>query len=168
VLDVGSRYSPYKKFIPHAHYIRLDVDPTSQPDICVDIHEFSGYDCYFDAVIATEILEHCYDPQKAIDQVFQTLKNGGRCIITTRFMYPYHPHPRDYYRFTKDSLERLFRSFHYIEIKPHGGRLQSIWQIITTSESARFLRILNPLVARIPHDSNIFDTPCGFIVYAEK
>jgi hypothetical protein len=70
VMDVGSKLSPYKSLIPSTEYLRLDIDPDSKPNICSDLHSIIGYDNYFDTVIATEVLEHLYDPQLAIDQLY--------------------------------------------------------------------------------------------------
>lgn len=39
----------------------------------------------FDSIIASEIIEHVYDPQKFIEQLFEILKPGGELIITTPF-----------------------------------------------------------------------------------
>ena len=109
VLDVGAKHSPYKKYIPYTKYMRLDIDEKSQADICCDLHKINWQSDYFDTVIATEVLEHLYEPQRAIDEIYRVLKPEGICILSTRFIYPYHPGPKDYYRFTWDSLNYLFR-----------------------------------------------------------
>ena len=38
VLDVGAKGSPYTRVIPATQYMRLDIDPASDPDICCDIN----------------------------------------------------------------------------------------------------------------------------------
>ena len=86
VLDVGAKGAPYLRQIPHAHYLRLDITETTNPDICCDIHSFEWESDSFDTVIAIEILEHLYDPQRAIDRVLHVLKPGGVCIASTRFL----------------------------------------------------------------------------------
>ncbi len=166
ILDVGSKHSPYKKYIPYSKYLRLDVDEKSGPDICCDLHKIEWQPEYFDTVIATEVLEHLYDPQKAVSEIHRILKKGGVVILSTRFIYHYHPDPKDYYRFTPDSLRYLLRDFSKVEIYHHGNRLQSAWQVINTGKIGIFLNLLNPLLARI----NVKKTtaPCGFVVYAVK
>jgi len=166
VLDAGSRDSPYKRFIPHTKYLRLDIDKSSEPDICCDLHDIDWEADYFDTVIITEVLEHLYDPQKAIDNIHRVLKPNGVCILSTRFMFPYHPDPKDYYRFTQDSLSYLFRNFRRAEIHHHGNRVQVMWQTINIGKVNAFLNVLNPLFARIMSKNTNF--PSGFIVYAEK
>jgi len=167
VLDVGSWDSPYKKHIPHTRYLRLDVDDTTRPDIVSDVHEIKCRSNIFNTIIATEVLEHLYNPQKAINEIHRILKSRGVCIASTRFIYPYHPVPKDYYRFTWDSLKYLFKDFSHVEIHSHGGKIQTLWQVINYGKlTGIFLNIFNPLIARIPSGKSLF--PLGFIVYARK
>ncbi|MFH1638666.1 MAG: class I SAM-dependent methyltransferase [Candidatus Woesearchaeota archaeon] len=166
VLDVGSKYSPYKEEIPCTKYLRLDIDKNSKPDICCDLHKIKWKSGYFDTIIATEVLEHLYDPQKAINEIHRILKKGGICILTTRFMCLYHPDPKDYYRFTKDSLAYLFRRFSKVGIYHHGNRLQVLWHIINTGKLSLLLNLLNPLIARIRFKETNY--PSGYLVFAKK
>ena len=114
-----------------------------------------------------EVLEHLYDPQLALDRVWHVLRPGGICIALTRFLYRYHPDPHDYYRFTWDSLEHLFRKFEHVEVHHHGNRLQAIWEMINAGGRSRvLLNVLNPLVASLESQQTRF--PLGFVIYARK
>ena len=166
VLEVGSGYSSYKKYIPHIKYMTLDIDEKSKPDICCDLYNLKWDSDYFDTVIAIEVLEHLYAPEKAINEIWRILKPKGVCILSTRFIYPYHPGPKDYYRFTWDSLNFLFRKFNKVEIHHHGNKIQAIWELINKGKVNIILNIFNPLIARIHFAKT--NCPCGFIVYAEK
>jgi len=167
VLDIGAKASPYRHLIPATRYTRLDIEPASEPDICCDIHELECAPGSFDTVVAIEVLEHLYDPQRALDRIWHALGTGGVCIASTRFFYRYHPDPKDYYRFTWDSLEHLFRRFGHVEVHHHGNRLQSLWEIVNPGGRSRVvLNLLNPLVARMESDRTRF--PLGFVVYARK
>jgi SAM-dependent methyltransferase len=167
VLDVGAKAAPYRPYVPAARYLRLDVNPAKQPDICCDLHELDWEADYFDTVLAIEILEHLYDPQRAIDRIFHVLKRGGVCILSTRFLYRYHPDPQDHYRFTWDSLRYLFRNFRRVEVHHHGNRAQVLWEMINAGGRSRVvLNLLNPLIARLETTTTKF--PLGFVVYAEK
>ena len=166
VLEVGSGYSSYEKHIPYTKYLTLDINKESKPDICCDIHNIKWGSDYFDTVIIIEVLEHLQKPEKAINEIWRILKPGGDCILSTRFIHPYHPSPKDYYRFTRDSLIDLFRKFSKVEIYHHGNKIQSLWQIINSGKLQIFLNIFNPLIARIHFKKT--SCPCGFIVYAKK
>ncbi|MCK5061006.1 class I SAM-dependent methyltransferase [Candidatus Parcubacteria bacterium] len=126
VLDFGSGSSPLKRYVPHTKYMRLDLNPDSQPDICCDLHNVQWESNYFDTVISTEVLEHVYDPQRAVSEIYRILKKGGVCILSTVFIYQYHPDSKDYYRFTWDSLNHLFKDFEHVEIFHHGNKFQAI------------------------------------------
>lgn len=165
-LDVGSKLSPYKQYIPYTKYLRLDTDKTTNPDICCDLHDIRWESNYFDTIIATEVLEHLYDPQKAINEIYRIMKEDGTCILTTRFICVYHPDPKDYYRFSEDALSYLFRNFKEVHIYHHGNRLQVIWHMINTGKLGIILNIFNPLFARIHFKKTMY--PSGFIVLAKK
>jgi len=167
VLDVGAKAAPYQQYVRAERYLRLDINRARAADIYCDLHDLEWEPDYFDTVLCLEVLEHLYDPQRAIDRIFHVLKPGGVCVLSTRFLYRYHPDPGDYYRFTWDSLRHLFRNFQHVEVHHHGNRLQVLWEIINAGGRSRVvLNLLNPLVARINTSQTKF--PLGFVVYAEK
>ncbi len=167
VLDVGSKAAPYREMVPARTYLRLDVDPAKGPDICCDLHELLWTGEPFDAVIAIEVLEHLYDPQRAIDRIHAVLKDGGVCILSTRFFFRYHPDPEDHYRFTWDSLRYLFRHFSHVEVHHHGNRAQVLWEVINAGGRGRVvLNLFNPLIAQFHSSRTKF--PLGFVVFARK
>ena len=166
VLDVGSKRSPYRDKIPHTRYLRLDIDPRRQADLCCDIQDIRSEPEAFDTVIATEVLEHVREPQRAVDEIRRVLKPGGVCILSTRFMHPIHGDPHDYYRFTWDSLRHLFRAFTSVEVHHHGNRLQALWQLCEHGRLKPLFLLLSPLVAGVHVRKT--KTPLGFVVYAVK
>ncbi len=167
VLDVGAKNAPYQDVIAATQYMTLDIDPACHPDLCCDLHDVEWPSAYFDAIIATEVLEHLYDPQRAIDEIHRLLKPGGVCILSTRFIYQYHADPQDYYRFTEDALVHLLQAFSHVEIHPHGNRLQAVWQLVESSKrTLGVLSWMNPLVARIQQKKT--KCPLGFVVWAER
>lgn len=168
VLDVGSKNSPYKRIVPSTKYLRLDIDSQSNPDICSDLHNIKWESNYFDTIIATEVLEHLHSPEKAIDEIHRILKPGGVCILSTRFIYRYHPDPKDYYRFTRDSLEYLFKDYSFIRVYSHGNKLHVLWEIFIGFGimSIPFKLIFNPIIAKINFKKTNY--PLGFVLYAKK
>ena len=142
----------------------MDINPANNPDICSDIHNIKSKSNYFDTVIATEVLEHVRDPKKAVNELYRVLKPKGVCILSTRFCFRYHPNPKDYYRFTEDSLRDLFKKYSRVDVYPQGNRIHLIWHII--NRGGIILRMFNPLVAMIKFKDTEF--PMGFVVYAVK
>jgi len=166
IVDIGSEDSPYRRSFGESRFVTVDVVANYGADVVSDIHSlaFAG-DC-IDSVIATEVLEHCRDPKLAISEIYRVLKPGGTAIVTTRFICSYHPTPRDYYRFTSDSLTDLFEQFSTVEINAHGGTLQSVWSIITARQHWYYLNLLNPVIARVR--SSQTTNASGFLVLATK
>lgn len=166
VLDVGAGELPYRLLVPHTKYMALDIDKSCNPDICCDIHDINWEDNYFDTIIATEVLEHCYNPAQVVDELYRILKKRGTVILSTRFMQHYHPAPKDYWRFTRDSLALLFKNFDKVEIHPHGNLLQVFWHFISHGRLKFVFNTLTPIIVRINFKKTRF--PLGFVVYARK
>ena len=177
VLDVGGRESPYKSKVPYLGFVTLDIDASAKPDIVANAEAIPLLDSVFDTVLCIETLEHVRNPWKVMGEINRVLKPGGVCILSTPFIHPYHPAPQDYYRFSSEALADLFKDFSYVEIIPHGNRLQmfyqflnirssdSIFKALVTDFIAVFLNVLNPLVSRIKFKDNF---PFGHVVYAIK
>jgi len=67
------------------------------------------------------VLEHLYDPIRAVNQVARVLKKGGVYFSYAPFYHPYHASPRDYFRFTQEGYRYLLRDFSRVEIVSGGN-----------------------------------------------
>lgn len=144
VLDLGGKKNPYKREIVYNTYFCVDINKDNNPDIVADAHDLSMIKKEtFDTVIATELLEHCYDPKQVLKEIYRVLRKGGTAIISTPFLYPYHPDPKDYFRYTHDGLRKLCEDFSSVEIKTVGNRFFFLWEMITWK--LPFLKIFNKL-----------------------
>ena len=76
----------------------------------------------FDLVICTNVLEHIFETNLAIENLKKLLKKGGHLFVSVPFIYPLHDEPADYWRFTEHSLKILFKEFEIIEFKKTGLR----------------------------------------------
>lgn len=112
-LDIGSGGSSYGRFFPNR--ISIDIDPKRSPDVVGDAHDLPFSDEEFEMILCTEVLEHIKDPRRAITEMKRVLKSDGVLVLTTRFVYPIHDSPNDYWRFTKYGLEELFKEWEMIE-----------------------------------------------------
>ena len=114
-LDIGSGDSPYRKYFPDR--VTIDIEQGNGVDLVMDAHDLSYFpDESFARVLCTEALEHLHTPQKAIDEMYRVLALGGAVVLTTRFIFPLHNIPGDYWRFTRYGLAHLFRNFKTVEI----------------------------------------------------
>lgn len=151
VLDIGGglRFQKgldkYKDLFKNVNYKTLDIESKYHPDIIGDIHSLSMKDESIDAIICKAVLEHVYDPQKAVNEMYRVLRKQGKCLVYVPFLYPYHGQKdgyKDYYRYTQDGIEYLFRKFSSIEICPVRGNLETVINLTPL----RSLKILNPLI----------------------
>lgn len=168
VLEVGARASPYREYIDAERYEVLDYLDREGVDHVADLHATGLPDDAFDTVVATEVFEHLYHPHWAADEVRRILKPGGWLIGSTRFSYPYHDQPHDYFRFTIHGLRYVLREFEEVEVIPLGNTLTAMLDLLTTRSRAwKPLRLLGLLVStrKIRPDSR---NPSGFIFSARK
>lgn len=115
ILEVGSRTVNGE--------VRAIFEPSSSTYIGVDIEEGPGVDLIldacsltkkfplenFDAVITTEMLEHCHDWRTALLEIMKVLKPGGHLLLTTRSPgFDLHGYPDDHNRFSMDDIKNIF------------------------------------------------------------
>jgi SAM-dependent methyltransferase len=114
-LDVGAQTGPYRAYFPHR--IAVDVRPAPGVHVVGDAQALGFTDAVFDVVLCTEMLEHVPEPQRAINEMRRVLKPGGVLLLTTRFLFPIHDAPHDYFRFTKYGLRHLLREFEVVDLR---------------------------------------------------
>jgi SAM-dependent methyltransferase len=124
VLDIGAGGSGYDRFFPNR--VAIDIDPSRKPDIVADAHQLPFEEGEFEMVLCTEVLEHLKQPQVAINEMHRVLKPGGKLILTTRFIYPLHDVPHDYWRFTKYGLKELFQEWDIVELEAETSTFSTI------------------------------------------
>ena len=113
-LDIGAQNGPYARWFPNR--VAIDIKPGTGVRVLMDAHSLALADASFDVVLCTEVLEHLREPQRAIDEMYRVLKPGGTLLLTTRFLFPIHDAPHDYYRFTKYGLQHLLRRFEILDL----------------------------------------------------
>lgn len=152
LIDLGGGASPYLPSLPDSlDTVSVDIDGDNRTSVIADAHRIPFCDSSFDAAICTNILEHLRDPELCIEELARILKSGAELVVVVPFMFRVHPNPEDHWRFTGQCLERLFAdNFSVVEQYSPGGRFLIIWEIIGQLRLFEIIRIINPLIARIP------------------
>ena len=110
LLDVGCGVKPYDPwFEPYvSDYVGLDIEANEAADVHGTIEAIPLEDASFDAVLCSQVLEHCDDPAQGVRELRRVVKPGGRVLLSTHGVQVYHPAPHDLWRWTHEGLERLF------------------------------------------------------------
>ena len=197
VLDVGCGQSPYKFLLnaSQTNYFGIDIVDAEKFDYKNSaIIPFNGEDIpfqneHFDGLICTEVLEHVYNHQKLINEMFRVMKPGADGIITTPWSARYHYIPYDFFRYTPSSLKKMFSQFSHLEIINRGSDISNIvnkaivlwfrnllpsklWKFIFTPIWIALLPLLGVLIM-IAHLSLWFnwgsdEDPLGYTIILKK
>lgn len=132
-LDVGCGKMPYRTLIDEnkniSEYIGLDIESArdyggAKPDIVwTKDNKIPLEDNTIQSAMATEVLEHCPEPQVIINEVYRVLEDKAVFFMTVPSIWNLHEVPYDEYRYTPFALKRLLQNagFRQIDIKAHGG-----------------------------------------------
>lgn len=75
-----------------------------------------------DTVLLFNVLEHIYNYQHVVKDVQRVLKSGGTVLGAVPFLVCYHADPHDYWRYTHETLQRIFAQagFTSAQVVPFG------------------------------------------------
>lgn len=133
ILDIGSGKSDrYSYLFNKSKYITLDNNSNFKTDLMADAQNIPLPDESFDSIISTQTLEHLPEPAKAIKEFYRLLKKDSYCLVTVPFFNELHDEPYDFWRFTKFSLEKIFKDsgFKIITLEQRGGFFTTICQLV--------------------------------------
>jgi len=116
VLDVGgARQRGAFRRPAGARWVVADIERGFRPDVGADVQALPFRDAVFDAIKATELLEHVPDVARALGECRRVLRPGGHLVITAPFLERLHGDPGDYSRYTRSMWERLLSA---ADLKP--------------------------------------------------
>lgn len=103
--------------------IYLNYTPTSRPDLLADACSLPFQEKAFDCIICAELLEHIKNPHEVLKEMWRVLMPGGIVLLTAPFMFPVHPDPNDYGRYTDQYWQEILsdNNFCNISIEWQGG-----------------------------------------------
>jgi SAM-dependent methyltransferase len=134
VLDVGCGDRPYEKLLTGAaEIVGFDVPGNPLADLHGSIDAIPVEDASFDVVLCLQVLEHVPDPAAAVRELRRVVKPGGRVLLSTHGVYPFHPNPDDLWRWTHDGLERLFRAngeWSSVTVRPGAGTAATVAMLV--------------------------------------
>lgn len=168
VLDVGVQDKQnirLTKGMPFV-YETIDIDPQWKPTYVLNlnddwspiINEIKTYNVIF----CTEVLEHCWNPVQAIQNLSSTLEIGGDLYLSAPFINPHHDYV-DYLRYTNEWFRDVLPKYglQVIEIVERVATLgKTQLKIFYDAEGLR--------VSKIRPEYGKYTYPIGYIVHARK
>lgn len=132
IIDVGCGDKPYFNLFKNIanKYIGVDIKPGKCVDAVATGENLPFPPESFDLAISFQVLEHSNDPVKFVKELKRVLRKDSFALVSTHGVWPYHPSPNDYYRWTDEGLKKLFSQFSQVEIKPNLKSYATIVQII--------------------------------------
>jgi SAM-dependent methyltransferase len=137
ILDVGCGAQPYYPLFADIarSYDGNDVEPGPGVKYVSPVEALPVPDETYDVVLCTQVLEHVRHPDRALREMTRVLVPGGHLFLTTHGVYPFHPHPFDYWRWTQQGLEAIFqdaKGLEVVSLVPHGGSGATLAVLINT------------------------------------
>jgi len=152
VKEKGNRYDKSRSwilpFLEKVEYKIVDPVGAYNPDIIGDIHHLPFEDNSQEAIICMAVLEHVEDPIQACKEVYRVLKPGGYCFMYLPFLFYYHAEKgyyKDYWRFSADAIDILFKQFSVMERVGVRGALSTWIKISPLGRSKFIIWIANKL-----------------------
>jgi SAM-dependent methyltransferase len=139
ILDFGCGIKPYESLFTNAsEYIGVDYDlgeqspENSKVDFFYDGKTLPFSDNSFDNIVCFEVIEHIFNPEEIIPELYRVLKKDGKAIFTFPFAWPEHSQPYDYARYSSFSSKFIFEKFNFkvIDYQKTGNFIQVIFQFI--------------------------------------
>ena len=131
VLDVGAGDRPYRELFPHA--VAFDIPGNPHADLHGSIDAIPVDDASFDVALCLQVLEHVADPAAAVRELRRVVRPGGRVLLSTHGVAPFHPNPVDHWRWTVTGLERLFLTnaeWTSVTVRPGAGTASTIAMLV--------------------------------------
>jgi SAM-dependent methyltransferase len=138
ILDFGCGMQPYKVLFSHcADYLPVDFATTKDRYYGGgEVIPFDGSQTPLaaesvDHVLCTEVLEHVFEPDLVLAELYRVLKPGGTMLITVPFVWEEHDLPYDYARYSLYGLQHLVErnQFTVIENKRLGSTIETVTQL---------------------------------------
>lgn len=135
VLDFGCGSKPYVSIFNYKTYTGIDYDTEISvgnrnlaADVFYDGKSIPFPDNYFDAVFTTEVLEHVFNPDEILPEIFRVMKPGTHMLLSCPFFWPEHEQPYDYARYSSFALKHLMEK-HGFEVV-HYEKTGSYWDCL--------------------------------------
>lgn len=110
LFDYGCGSKPYEPLWENhiKQYIGADFEGNELADVTIlqngEIEDIDKLENNFDIVFSSQVLEHVRYVPAYLNNAAKLLKKDGNLVLSTHGVWMYHPHPSDFWRWTKEGL----------------------------------------------------------------
>lgn len=123
VVDLGCGAKPYRSLFS-GPYVGVDLLSThGAPDCVAWAEHLPLRAACADVAITTQQLEHVESPEAVLAEARRVLRPMGTLLLSTHGVWPYHPDPHDYWRWTEEGLVKCITDagFNVLRVHRQGG-----------------------------------------------
>jgi SAM-dependent methyltransferase len=136
-LDVGCGTKPYAHLYGSSEYVGLEIDTpqnraAKSADYFYDGTRFPFDDAEFDSIVANQVFEHVFDPDRFLDEARRILRPGGMALLTLPFVWDEHEQPHDFARYSSYGIRALLErhGFEIVEQRKSVDDVRVIFQLL--------------------------------------
>ncbi len=177
VVDIGGGRNPdYFEYFKKEH---ASIEPIDGSMTGINFeHDMLPYTSdSIDTIVLCNVLEHIYNYEHLLQEIRRVLKKEGQLIGFVPWWVGYHPDPHDYFRYTKEALQMIFKDVGYSSARIRsigGGPVLANFNTIVLSVP-RFVRpilylsygLLDALFVRV-RPKSMERNPLGFVFVVRK
>ncbi len=145
-IDIGGGHdADYIQFMPRNENVTFETfDVKAGAQIDFETESLPSLNDSYDTVIFLNVMEHIFNHQHIANEVVRIVKSGGQVIGFVPFLMWYHPDHRDFFRYTHEALEIIF--------KKAGGKNITVEPIFFGPGTAAAHMLLQsfPRIVRVP------------------
>jgi SAM-dependent methyltransferase len=172
-MDFGCGSKPYQAlFTGVTAYIGVDYNgqghnhENEQIDVYYDGITIPFEDNSFDSILTNEVLEHIFNLEEIIGELYRVLKPGGKILITTPFAWMEHETPNDFGRYSSFGMKNLLErnGFTILEMEKTTNYLQTQTQLRNTYWCNHFFPRFRPFATALVYFYSFLNNGWGLII----
>jgi len=133
LLNVGSGAT-----LLHPNVLNVDLFYYPNAHVLANAEHLPFPDNTFDRVCSDQVLEHLSAPRAVVAEMIRVTKPGGLIYSAAPFMYPLHPSPKDYTRWSVEGLAAMFAGHTVVESGVLIGPVSGMISVLASGLSVIF------------------------------
>ena len=120
-IEFGANHKMSRNFLKQKSHkytsVFSNIEKKNKDFLVLDLEKKINHMTKYDNIIIFNVLEHIFEIDKPLNNLFSLLKKKGKIYGSTPFIYRIHGAPRDYHRYTKDFLKKKLKQKKFKNIK---------------------------------------------------